>query len=218
MGRLKSSAALVVLLAGTAACTHDRGPLTPYNNNSLYSANQPVVQRTDYVLDLSTGGSGIPRVEQDRLANWFESLRLTYGDRVSVDEPGGYADAAVRQDVARIAGDYGLLLSEDAPLTVGSVQPGSVRVIVSRTKATVPGCPIWEDEPLNAPEKTGTNYGCATNSNIAAMIADPNDLVRGQSAEGGTAAADAAKSVAIHKSRTPSGTNLKLKKESAGAN
>ena len=209
MGRLKSSAALVALLASATACTHDRGPITPYNNPTVYSANQPVVQRTDYVLDVGTSGSGIAGSERDRLASWFETLRPSYGDRVFVDEAGGYADPASRQQVAALAAEYGLLMSDGAPVTPGSVQPGSVRVILSRTTATVPGCPIWEDEPLNAPETTATNYGCATNSNLASMIADPNDLVLGQSDNDGTLASEAKKTVEVFKNRTPSGFVVK---------
>jgi pilus assembly protein CpaD len=81
----------------------------------------------------------------------------------------------------RAAADQGLLLSEGMPVTAGRAAPGGVRVIVSRASASVPGCPIWEDETVGTPERTSTNFGCATNQNLARMIADPNDLVRGQS-------------------------------------
>ena len=216
MVRFKSSAALAGLAAAVTACGPVTNGLTPVSNPSLYSVNQPVVQRTDYVLDLASGGSGLPASERARLADWFETLQLGYGDRVSIDLPGGYADPRSRQDVAEIAGSYGLLLSEGAPITAGAVQPGAVRVIVSRTTASVPGCPIWEDELVGAPERTSTNYGCATNSNLAAMIADPNDLVLGQTGRGSGDAADAAKSVGVYRNRTPSGTGGALKSESKG--
>ena len=216
MGRFKSSAALLALAAAVSACGPVTNGLTPVSNPSLYSVNQPVVQRTDYVFDLSSTPSGIPSAEKARLADWFRTLRLGYGDRVSIDEAAGYADPRSRQDVAEIAGDFGILVDQGAPVTAGTVQPGSGRVVVSRTTASVPGCPIWEDEIVGAPERTSTNFGCATNSNLAAMIADPNDLVLGQTASGGGDPADAAKSVQVYRSRTPSGTGGKLKTESAG--
>lgn len=208
MGRFKAFA-LVALLASASACTHDRGPITPFNNTGLYSANQPVVQRTDYVMDVGTSGNGLAASERARLAHWLEVLRLSYGDRVFVEYPGGYPEDASRQEVAALAAEYGLLLSDGAPVTAGNVQTGSVRVIVSRTRASVPGCPIWEDEPLNTPEKTGTNYGCATNSNLASMIADPNDLVLGQSDTEGTRASEAKKTVEVFNNRIPSGFKVK---------
>ncbi len=180
MKRILSSAALAALALGTAACGPETNRLTPISNPSVYSANQPVVQHTNYVLDLSSFGGGVPVAEQGRLADWFEGLELGYGDKVYVQD-GGFG--AAREDIARIAGDHGVLLSGGYPVVAGPVIAGGVRVIVTRTEAEVPGCPIWEDPVVGAPEQTSTNYGCATNQNWARMVADPNDLVRGQSGE-----------------------------------
>ena len=213
MTRFTSSVALVAVALGLGACGPETNRLTPVSNPSLYSVNQPVVQRTDFVLDVAAG-NGVSAAEKARLADWFESLRLGYGDRVYVDEA-GYRDARNRADVAQVAADYGLLLSEGAPLSAGAAAPGMVRVIVSRTVASVPGCPIWEDEQVGAPERTATNFGCATNSNLAAMIADPNDLVLGQ--EGGDARdnVQGSKAVKLYRDRQPTGTGG-LKSEKTG--
>ncbi len=215
MGRIKSTAAVIALAAATAACGPETNRLTPVSNPSLYSVNQPVVQRTDFVMDFYSAGSGIPEGERLRLADWFESLQLGYGDRVAVASGPGYADPKTRQDVADVAAEFGLLLSGGAPVTAGPVQPGSVRVIVSRTSASVPGCPTWEDELVGAPEQATTNYGCATNSNLAAMIADPNDLVLGQQRAGVGDPVEAAKAVNSYRTRAMTGFSA-LKSEKAG--
>jgi len=73
----------------------------------------------------------------------------------------------------------------------------------------VPGCPLWEDETVGAPERTATNYGCATNSNLASMIADPNDLVLGQAGSGLADIRDAARAVEGYRSRANSAFKLK---------
>lgn len=215
MARLKSSAALAGLAIAASACAPYTDRLTSVSNTSMYSLNQPVVQRTDYVLDVNSAGGGIPVSEQQRLAHWFESLRLGYGDRVSIDEAGGYSDPAARQAVADVAAEFGLLLTDSAPITAGGVQPGSVRVVVSRTSASVPGCPNWADPTIGAPERMSANYGCATNSNLAAMIADPNDLVLGQtgSSDGNTAASN--KAINAYRTAPPTGAGG-LKSEKAG--
>ena len=205
MKRLYSFAALAALAAGTTACGPETNRLTPISNPSVYSANQPVVQRTDYVLDVNSTGNGITVSERERLAEWFETMQLRYGDRISVDQGNGYNDPAARQDVADVAAEYGLLLSDGAPISTGMVQPGSVRVIVSRSTASVPGCPIWEDELVGAPERTSTNYGCATNSNLAAMVADPNDLVLGQAGAIRGDAATASKAIRQYRTAPPTG-------------
>ena len=152
-------------------------------NRSLYSTAQPVVERTHFTLDLATGPGGVPVPEQRRLAGWFEALELQYGDRVSVD--GDSANPATLDNIANIVGRYDLTLNDVAPVTEGFVEPGRVRVVVSRSVATVPGCPDWSDDyDGNFANATSRNYGCATNSNIAAMIANPEDLVRGQASDG----------------------------------
>ena len=70
-------------------------------------------------------------------------------------------------------------------MTEGFVEPGRVRVIVTRSTASVPSCPDWSDSyDGNYANATSRNYGCATNSNIAAMIANPEDLIRGQEGNG----------------------------------
>jgi pilus assembly protein CpaD len=52
--------------------------------------------------------------------------------------------------------------------------------VVSAAGAHVPNCPDWSDTNLPMSEGQSSNYGCATALNLAAMIADPNDLIRGR--------------------------------------
>jgi len=206
MARKRQIAALLALAATSAACTHTTSDVAAPANMGLYSVNQPVVQRTDFVLDLATsGGDGLAAAERERLDAWFQSMELGYGDRVSVDEAaGGWSDGTVRSAVADVAGRYGLLVGEGAPVTAGAVQPGSVRVIVSRTTASVPGCPNWDSRPISH-SGTSANHGCATNSNLAAMIADPNDLVRGQAGAAGSDPTTASRAIRSYREMPPTG-------------
>jgi pilus assembly protein CpaD len=150
-------------------------------NTSMYSVHQPVVERTNFAIDLNSDGSGISTVEQQRLGEWFDALRLGYGDRVSIDFGSSYADKATTNAVSKVAAERGVLLDGLAPVTAGQVAPGMVRVVVTRSKASVPSCPDWTtDHDRNYNASNHSNHGCAVNSNLAAMIADPEDLVRGQ--------------------------------------
>lgn len=199
MAQMKFRAAVlaVALAASSAAIAGER-------NRGVNSVNQPVVQHTDYVMELAAGGSGVPEHELYRLAGWFEGLQLGYGDRIFVDAGSGSEGA--REDVARVAAEYGLLVSSGAPVTSGG-QPGAVRVIVSRAEASVPGCPDWVDgHEINARISNPSNYGCAINTNLARMIADPNDLVLGQTNSGSGNAATASKAIRFHRDSAPSGT------------
>ena len=177
MARTKSLAAVVAIGAAltlpSAALAKKRPPERHDARRGLDSLNQPVVQRSDYLLDLADNG-GLSDADMGRLDAWFQSLGLGYGDHVFADR----GTSAGRQDVARVAAAYGMLMSPGAPILEGDVPMGAVRVIVSRTTASVPNCPNYDAE--RGPSSTSSNYGCGVNSNLAAMIADPNDLVLGQ--------------------------------------
>lgn len=175
-------------------------------NRGLESVHQPVVSRTDYVFDVNASESGLAPGEAQRLAGWMSSLRLGYGDRVALDDPSPNR-AAVRDDVAAQIAPYGLLLSDDAPITGSSVAPGMVRVVVSRMKATVPGCPDFSR--VSQPEfesNTSSNQGCAINSNLAAMVANPADLVRGQPGADSTDPVTSSKAIDSYRKAAPTGT------------
>ena len=174
-------------------------------NRSLYSVKQPVVERNNHTLDLAAGVGGLAISEQQRLVDWFTTMDLRYGDRIALD--GATMSDAVRDDVARIAGRYGLLLSEGAPVTGGSLQPGTVRVVVTRSRAYVPGCPDWEGRSASTFEnKTTSGFGCSVNSNVAAMVADPQHLLEGAQGSGETVVMSSTKAIQTYRSQTPSGS------------
>lgn len=192
--------ALIIVAAALTACQH-----VPYDqaDRGVEAVNVPVVTRSDFALDVAAPDGSVPASEAARLDAWFRSLRLGYGDSIHVD--GAYADTA-RNDVARVAGQYGLLLSNGAPVTQGSIPPGSVRVVVSRTRAEVPGCPDWSvPSNPNYNNRTMSNYACAVNSNLAAMVANPGDLVHGREGDPYVDAAAASRGIGVYYSTPPTG-------------
>lgn len=212
-----------VLLIGTslAACTagqSDGRKPAWVSNRSYYPENHPVVERTNYALDVATTGSGLPNGEMSRLGDWFDSLDLRYGDRIYVED--SYRSARVRADVAKVAAAYGLTVSDGAPVTAGNIRPGSARVTVRRATASVPGCPNWRQAKLVGDlESTESNYGCAVNSNIAAMVANPNDLVLGQSGEPTGDPDSATKAITTYRNTAPTGAGgLKEVSTKSGGN
>ncbi|WP_374409100.1 CpaD family pilus assembly protein [Pelagerythrobacter sp.] len=173
-------------------------------NRSLYSTKQPVVERTNYVLDVQVGPGGLSIPERQRLADWFEAMGLRYGDRVAVDDPA--TGGAARGAVAELAARYGILLSEGAPVTVGHVAPGSARVVITRSSAEVPGCPDWSAKSdMNYSNGTSPGYGCGVNSNLAAMVANPEDLVNGQKGTGETVVMSSTKAISSYREQAPTG-------------
>jgi len=193
--------ALVPALSGCLATAQDTNANPA---RGLEAVNAPVVTRSDYAFDASTPDGSLPSSEAARLDAWFRSLQLGYGDSIYVDGP--YA-AGAREEVARIAGQYGMMVSYGAPVTAGAVQPGTVRVVVSRTRATVPGCPNWSvpSQP-NIENASMSNFGCGVNSNLAAMIANPEDLVHGREGSGVSDPNSATRAIGVYRSTAPTGT------------
>lgn len=185
-------------------------------NGGVDSVYQPVVQRSDYVFDLQTNGSGLAPGESQRLAGWLQSMKVAYGDRVSVDDGG--ENGTARAQVAAEAGRHGLILQPQAPVTVGQVAPGSIRVVVTRMSANVPGCPDYSRTYVpDYMASTTSNFGCANNSNLARMMADPGDLVRGEPGAPSSDPATATKAIKALRDAAPSGAGgTTLKAESAG--
>jgi pilus assembly protein CpaD len=195
---MRSKVILIALASSVAACN------TPdLADKGVAAVNVPVVTSADYVFDAAAPDGALAPGEADRLNGWFQGLGIGYGDAIYVD--GAYADAA-RGQVAAIAGQYGMMVSAGAPVTTGAMQPGTVRVVVSRRRAEVPHCPNWSlpSQP-NYDNRNMSNFGCGVNTNIAAMVANPEDLIHGREGLGVGDVNTGAKAVLFYRSAPPTG-------------
>ncbi len=171
---------VLALATSLAGCTG-----SAYTNRSLDSVHQPVVRNTIYQFDVAASSGELPPSEQGRLQGWLDAMGVRYGDRIAIEDPSVYGATAAQASIRSIIERRGLLVGSDVPVTTGAVPPGYLRVVVSRASAHVPGCPDWASaSSINPTNATSSNYGCATNSNLAAMVADPNDLIKGARSEG----------------------------------
>lgn len=196
---MASKSAILLAAVALTGCSH-----TPYDlaDRGLAAVNVPVVQRTDYVFDAAAPDGSLSPGEAGRLNAWFGSLGLGYGDTIYVDGP-----YAARSDVAQVAGTYGLMVAPGAPVTAGAVAPGTARVVVARNRASVPYCPNWSvPAQPNYNNRSMSNYGCAVNSNLAAMVANPQDLVHGREGSGVGDTLTSTKAVGAYRKAEPTGT------------
>ena len=195
---MRSKVILIALASSLAACNTPDMP-----DKGVAAVNVPVVTSADYVFEAAAPDGALAPGEADRLNGWFQGLGIGYGDSIYVD--GAYAEAA-RGQVSAIAGQYGMMVSAGAPVTTGMVAPGTVRVVVSRRRASVPYCPNWSvPAQPNYDNRNMSNFGCGVNTNIAAMIANPEDLIHGRD-PGSTDVNTAAKAVQFYRATPPSGS------------
>ncbi len=189
---MRNKLSLLALATALAGCQHADVP-----ERGLSSVNVPVVSRADYFFDVAAPYGALPPAESARLDAWFRGLGLGYGDVISID--GDHSNAA-RADVARVAGTYGMLVSNGRPVTAGQIPSGSVRIVVSRHRVAVPNCPNWSGASSpNYDNRSTSNFGCAVNTNLAAMIANPQDLVHGRDDTGVSDAIAATKAIDMYR-------------------
>ena len=149
-------------------------------NRSLDSVHQPVVSVSNYVYDAEAPSGSLTPTELRRVSDWLDALNVRYGDRVAIDDAAGAVPRPARDAVAMLMARRGMMLSDYAPITSGEIAPGRVRVVLTRSIARVDGCPNWDTRSaIGSSNTTTSNYGCASNANLAAMVADATDLVRG---------------------------------------
>lgn len=194
----------LVLCAPLAACDG--------SHRGIETAHQPVVSHTSYAIDLLAGPDGLAGGEAQRLRGWLDTLAAGYGDTLTIDDPAG--SVRVREDVAAVAGLPLSAVAIGAPLS-----PGAVRVTVIRSSAAVPSCatPAANASLVNFDAHLSSGFGCAVNGNLAAMVANPDDLLRGRVDDGHGRAATAAKAVsAWRKTATTGNGGTAVKNESTG--
>lgn len=187
------------------------------SNRSVESVNQPVVERVNYALDVTSGPEGLSYAEQRRVNGWFEAMKVRYGDRIAIDDPQG--SVATRQAVAALASRYGLLVEDDAPVTAGTIGSGNARIVVSRSKAHVPNCPNWAGKSdTNFNNATSNNFGCAVNSNLAAMVANPEHLIKGADGGSETVVMSSTKAIDSYRKAAPTGNGNTVKQTASTGN
>ena len=126
---------------------------------------------------------GTADLSQDSLANlvsFTTTNEVGYGDLILFDQG---ADVPAERIDALTAWflKQGVTVGENNGVFGAMPADGSVMVYVERYTVTAPDCQRWSEtsasNPNNAP---GQPFGCTSQSNLAAMVANPRDLVTGE--------------------------------------
>ncbi len=174
---------------------------------ALAACNPPIAEYTDteapkqLTLDdaavkfdfrFLSGSSRLAAGDVARLRALAARGSIASSDRVLVSVAGspGLAEARTAAIAAELL-PYGIVVNA---VQRGNIAPDRAGIEVVRYLVTLPPCPNWSKEPANDFTNTlGSNYGCATVSNLGRMVANPADLASGQplGLAGGKPAADA---------------------------
>jgi len=145
----------------------------------------------DHDIHFAPHAKTLTSTQAARLADFMTRNSIREGDAVTVEDAGNASTLTEARQSAVLA-ELRAFHIQAASAADPQLSANTIRVHADRTVVTAPGCPDWSkpeaDEPNNLPS---SNYGCATEANLAAMIANPADLVKpkqGGKADGTVAA------------------------------
>jgi len=152
------------------------------------SARHPIsVSKAPVQMDIEVprGSSGLTRSQSSRLKAFVARYRTEGEGQIVVSAPsGGSNEYAVVNAVSNVRHViHGLGISGHAismePYYVGGSSNAPIKVSFTTLVAKGPECGRWPDSLNRSSRNAGyQNFGCAQQHNLAAMVANPRDLVQ----------------------------------------
>lgn len=118
---------------------------------------------------------------RQQIDDFVMKFDVGYHDEVMIDLQQG-ANALTRERVERVEAYLKHLgLNPNIQIVAQNIGLQKIKVRLNQYSIAVPNCPDWSDSPSNTfNNQVHANFGCATASNLALMVGNPRDLVRGQ--------------------------------------
>lgn len=178
---------MVALIAASAAGCNSTGrkETAEYRFSDPSAKHRITVAESKKVLDVAVprGSSGLTRSQSFDVHQFARAYKAEGEGVISVQAPNGGPNEleAVRavDDVRRILSREGLGGGQVAFSTYygDSVANPPLRITYARLEAHGPECGEWENLARDFHNVNYKNFGCAAQRNLAAMIADPRDLL-----------------------------------------
>jgi pilus assembly protein CpaD len=184
---MKKTAKIIVasatLLISMSACASKNKDMK--NESGMDSVHKATVAFENQSHPLSFTAGKLSANEENSLAAFAAASGLSYADRLTlrVSEPNMATD--YRHAINTVLGRFGLAIG-NVEATTG-IAPGTAVLAISRAAVTLPECGKQTGpHGGNFNNENMNNYGCATRSNLAAMAANPADLISGNTLDGQT--------------------------------
>lgn len=181
---------LCVTMLSLAACQHTRSAESTYDPRFMeYEQRHPLtLQQQEHNLPLLVGAnaSGLTSGDRTALSGFMQSYQSQGEGSLRIRVPQGSMNASAAHNalgdihdvVAAAGGNPSGILVERYEVN-NSTAHAPILVIFDRIEAVTNECGTWSDNFNPSHERTDYyNFGCASQSNFGAMLADPRDLVR----------------------------------------
>lgn len=170
-----AAAFAAVLTAGSCASNDTR-----FESYSA-DANHPIIAAPAYrsiKLSFATPGAGLMPQEEARFESFVQAYLANGTGSVSISVPHGpgssQAISYFGERLAKMGVPRSAILVGKRTLTDGD--PRVELGYIGYSARTAP-CGAWSDASATASNLPMPNFGCATQQNVAAMVANPRDLI-----------------------------------------
>ena len=181
----KTSAARALGVAGVAMMSLGLSACLPaksqWSENDTIKRNTVSLHHITHDLKFAADQTGLTDAQAAELDRFLGRSMAGYGDEFAIDTGASQVDTDRRQAIIAYLRSRGLSVSPRPAVYGGALAPNSVRLILNRYVVTPPPCPDWRKpagEDYN--NQASSNFGCATETNLGLMAANPKDLVTGR--------------------------------------
>lgn len=186
--RLSSTLALAGLIAGCNTLGREPSVTGSVPQDGYRSRHPIVVEQSREVFDVPVNAHGTPLSPQLRTAveNFGNDARENRVVTITMMMPKGSTNEAAAQragrDIIAALGDAGFAANSVTKVSYAAEGPedaAPIRLTYPRLLARVPHrCGQWPEQVIGDTTNSDYwNFGCATQANLAAMVAEPTDLV-----------------------------------------
>ena len=190
LGRKAPGAAALLVLAALAAGCSATDTNVNLANYDVQARHPIMISEEPEVLVIPVGMNGpalSPQIET-AIRNYVGGYRENGTGSITIQVPTASANEVAASSTGQ-AIHYALVRAgvprgaiQVAPYWVGDhSRVAAVRIAYLRVKAVTPECGIWpETQPTENQNGQFHNFGCAAQNNLAAMVANPADLIAPQ--------------------------------------
>jgi len=178
-----SIGSVLIMLAAMAlgGCSADTiAGNVPLGDPAPAKSNTLTFVSVDHDIHFSPASRQLAPSEERSLADFVKASGVTEDDDVTIGLSAGDSASVAAARRASVLAVLARLHVKATPASDPALGANAIRLRVARYSVTPPHCPDWTkpetDEPTNTPS---SNFGCATQSSLALMVANPRDLVHG---------------------------------------
>lgn len=154
-------------------------PVTTYSDAEAPKNLRLDSTTTEVDVRFAPGSATLAVADAARLRQLAATGGIVPSDRVTVAAAG--APGLARARVAAVSAlllRYGVVAVAEPP--GGATPPNRAVIAVGRTLVTLPACPNWSKASnSDFANQPSSNFGCATQTDLGLMVANPGDLAEG---------------------------------------